>query len=462
MSQEEEKRTLFNKISSLRTDANSKVKNGLKEANEFIKNNDKIQFLLDLLATMDDVNAIKQEIIDSVHKESEEIEKQFKQTIVKALNDIVFCYSEATTPSHFISEGVTLKVAEIDFNQMLKIDPMSDVGSLIYMNQNNGLLSTDFNTFLYNVITTPDVYHPWGPQVGVDILLEAMFKNDHVEGNDILTIKINSRFQNVKFANFFREFITSMDLIDTKTMMNNLYDSVVGTVSFNSNKTLQEITDREEINEVIEKIMLDEEDKSKIDSFFEFNNKSRSKIEDAANGKLRGVFKTNESDQNAVEGRLSLGTLKRFSDSIDSMNNIIENEKIITDALNALGTFDINDSIPISNIPTINYKFVTNMVKNMGVVMSGIVLSPKIVIPFMLALKMSGLDENITDVKTFVKKNGNVFKNIVKSLNGLFLNNLTEKVTRKINTYVKEKIKKIKDEQLKNRKAQIDSLKPDI
>lgn len=453
MNNNDEKKNIFNKIASLKTDINSKVKNSLQDSNEFIKNNETIQFLIDLLKTLEDLNAVKNVIIDSINNETEMIEQEIKQIIIKNLNDIVFCYSEAKIPDSFINEGITLPVDKIDFMKMLLIDPKTDVGRLIYMDIENMTNSTDFNTFLYYVINNVNKPFIWGPQMRLDPIMTLTFKAEQNNEFDVINFKINDRFSNKKFSLFIRELINSLDLVDTKTLLNSLYDSVTGTLSFNSNKTLSQITNQEEINQLITNITNDVNLDANIDDYFNFDTSTTQNLEDKINMKLDGVFSIDDA-QNDLSGVLSLTSLTDVNNALNDLNDI---NVILSNALNSLGTIDLTETINQTNIPTINANMVVNIVKNLGVTLSNIIVSPKIVLPFMLALKFNGNDD-ISDVKTFIRKNGNVFKSLIKSINGIIINKLTDEVKKSITKLVNEKINNIKNEQLKNRKTQMGTL----
>ena len=49
-------------------------------------------------------------------------------------------------------DGVETKVTDIDFFNIMKVNPESLEGGLIYKDVLQGTLSTDFNTYLYNTI----------------------------------------------------------------------------------------------------------------------------------------------------------------------------------------------------------------------------------------------------------------------------------------------------------------------
>ena len=453
MNNKDSKKTIFNKVASLRTNINKTVKNKIETTNKFINNNETIQFLIDLLKTLENISEMARTIIDMIHKDAEKVEAEIKNIILKSINSLIYCSSDAKTPLKFIDDGITIKVSDIDFNQMLYINPMSDEGSFIYFDRDYGINSRDFNTFLYNVLKVPNTPHIWGPQGGFSQILTVKFMPAYNGMNDVILIKISPSYKNIKFTKFFHDLLESMDLIDTKTQLNSLIDSVYGTVSENSDSAFDTLRKKTEIDSVVNRMVEYGED---FDTSLNKVEKGANKLHNVLETKTKGLFSINDAESDKTSF-LSIGKLKTLNDNISSLQNVSDIDKVLVDALYSLGTIEQTITNDV-DIPTINYKFIENIVKNLGNIFVSVTVSPKIVLMILIAINHKSSNDEF-DIKTFMKNNSGLFNKIISGISGIIIGFLFKKCEKAIKKLVEEKIVKVLKEKAENRKKQLKTLK---
>ena len=81
--------------------------------------------------------------------------------------------------------GVELKVSDIDFFNIMKTDPNTFAGGLIYTDIPSGVNSTDFNTYLYNTIQSPAIATNWKIPGTTTEILESTFSESGSSNNTI-------------------------------------------------------------------------------------------------------------------------------------------------------------------------------------------------------------------------------------------------------------------------------------
>lgn len=443
-----EKQKVFSKIAAVKIDADTLIQNKNNLFQSASQNGDVTNFLLDLLKTLEDVNQMKDIIIDTIHRNSEDFEVKIKNTLKKSLNNIVLCFSDPTVPSNYLMSstgvGFETNVSNIDLTKLLKTNPTSEVGKLLYFDNNSGLNSNDLNVVLYTIINQPNTWVNWKN------ILHIRFSTQQT-----LQIKINNSYSGKKLSKFFWDFIEVIDLFDTRTLLNNLVDSYSGTIKFKMNKTKDQIHNEVVIDKIIENILKDDDDDEREPSgYFTFTNEDNVEIEDIVNARNNGTFVVDMA-YDSLEQMIGFDSLDSVDQQI-SNSSASEIEDIIQDALDSLGSID-SFEIGVSDIPILNLNFIETIVKNLSKLFTNAILSPKIILPFLIANHMVNGSISSTS-NEFIKNNLNVFKDIIRSIKnmvvGLILDRciklLTEIVLRKMSSIIKEKIT--------NRKKQINSL----
>lgn len=451
----------------------------LKTTNSFSSmNNDKkpIDFLLDLVQSLIGYEELKENIVDLLTKKLPELETEIKETLKIELKGFVSCGINPMMPQFLSSngQGVTIKVSEIDFFEILKTSPTSILGSLIYDDVNSGINSKDFNTFLYSnielnkSITTVNggTVSAWGASVSGSDILDLKFSPIGSTTNNIIKINANSNYNNKTLTDFNNAFIDSITLfglpgeINGDKILNNIVDNLFGTIALEVPKTASQLTKEGEINEVLNCILDSDENDVIDDSYFEFSNQQLSKIQFNVNNRKNGI-RIIETCGN-LPTSIPLETLLSVNDTFTATTttpNYIENKvKAMSDAIDTLSNAAASNSITI-NIPTIKWKFVLDLIKEFTKSIINIVLSPKLMTLFILNTKIIyGLASETPNAIEFMKKN----KQLLIAISKLILEQILKMLLKLALKYIAKKLaKKYSDdtiEQYKNYANQILSL----
>lgn len=448
MNFKKEKIDIFSKIASVKIDANSLLSNKTNSFASVDKTKGAvIPFLLDLFKSLEDVNQMKDIIIDSIYRNSEDIELKIKNILIKSLNEMVLCYADPKIPNSYLvssnTEGFKININHIDYTKLLKINPNSEDGKLLFFDNTLGTNSSDLNTFLYSVILTPNQWYNWKG------ILSIRYQNN------FYYVKINNSYQNKKLSKLFEDIINSIDLFNTKTLLNNLIDSYSATISYKVKKSKSQINNELIVDKIIDKIIdSDEDDVENNSGYFTFTNEDNQDIEDIINSRSNGTFVV-ETAYESLDEMLSYDSLNQMNTSLDNASQS-EIDSVIENALNSLGSIDVLD---VSNVdlPILNLNFIETMVKNLGKMFTNTILSPKIMLVFNMAKQLSG-DNTDTEITTFIKDNVNIIKMVITTIKNQIIGLILDRCLKLLKEIVFRKIQSIISEKLNNRKKQIRSL----
>lgn len=435
------------------------------------------EFLLDLVQSLIGYEELKENIVDILTRKLPEIELEIKKVLKLEIKGFVSCGINPTIPDFLKSNnsGVVLKLKNIDFFEIMKTEPTSAIGSLIYGDVDSGLNSTDFNTFLYSNISqnksdyTPNggTVSPWGSSVSGSDIIDLKFSPVGTNVNNIIKINANSNYDNKTLTEFNNAFIDSITLfglpnnIDGSKLLNNIVDNLFGTMSVEMGKTKSQLKKEAEINEVLNCILNSDENDVIDDSYFEFDNQQLTKIDTYVNNRKNGI-RVLETCGN-LPTIIPIDTLLSVNDTLsaatqNTTNPIESKVKAMTDAINQLADASASNSIPI-NVPTIKINFILDLIKDIMKSMINIILSPKLMTLFSLNYKIIyGIAQDFDGPIDFMKKNKQliiaiskiILEQIIKMLLKLALKYIAKKLAKK---YSQDKI-----EQGKNYVAQILSL----
>lgn len=444
------------------------------------------EFLLDLVQSLIGYEELKENIVDILTRKLPELEIKIKETLKLEIKGFVCCGINPLMPDFLKSNnsGVVLKLKNIDFFEIMKTEPTSAIGSLIYGDVNSGLNSTDFNTFLYSNIelnkseTTPNggTVSAWGTSVSGSDILDLKFSPvgptvqtalSPITINNIIKINANSNYDNKTLTDFNNDFIDSITLfglpnsIDGSKILNNIIDNLFGTMSVEIGKTKSQLKKEAEINEVLNCILNSDENDVIDDSYFEFDNQQLTKIDISVNNRKNGirVLETCGNLPTSIPIDTLLSVNDTLSASTQNTTNQIESKvKAMNDAINQLADESASNSIAI-NVPTIKINFILDLIKDMMKSMINIILSPKLMTLFSLNYKIIyGIAQDFDGPIDFMKKN----KQLIIGISKIILEQITKMLLTLALKYIAKKLAKKysqdKIEQGKNYVAQILSL----
>lgn len=421
------------------------------------------QFLIDLLNSLVGFEALKEFVVDTISFKLPQIEVSVKDGIKKELKELVSCSVNPSIPDWFKygGSGVETKVTDIDFFNIMKVNPDSLEGSLIYKNVPPGVNSQDFNTYLYYTIQNNDTPENWGDStVGVNIL-ETTFSETSTTANNVLKFTTSSTYIDKTLTDFNNDFIDSLTMfgapntLDSTIMINMIFEELFGSISSspNINKSKKQLKLEAEFKHVLD-CVLDSEDDIISDNFFTFDNPTLAKIDEEVNNKKNGIsfIKTcgniptsiTSSDLNDTQNTINNTT-------VNNVPNKQEESKAILQSLDNLADTQASFSNNPQDILTIKTDFFTEIIKKLTRIIMSLVISPKFITLFAINHRIIyGQNNGYNGAVDFIKKNRKLVKSvaeiirniILELLLSLVLKILMEKLSQK---YIDDGIEKAKN-----------------
>jgi len=452
---------------------------GKKDAEKEAINNKKnkvFEFLTKLSLIVTSFESIKKVFIDTISSKLPMVEKEIKTELKKELKEILSCNIDPSIPAWLKTEGISIKVKEIDFLDMLKNDPTSIGGGLIYNDEKTGLASTDFNTFLYHVIeknkSVPNVdggtYFPWGNATVKGDFLDVRFSpkgtiNNKQESN-VLNFKPNANAINMTLNQFNDKFIDSINIFGSAgsdKVIGKLMDDIFGSIKSNLKLPEAKLVEEEKFKKSVECIINAENEVD--DSFFSFSNEEINQMERDLKKRKKGIVVLDCCKANPL--KLDTQVL------IDGQNDIKnshenppptfnkETSKLAAvqrtvDSITKNATSLVVDPIDIKNI---NVNFILDMFKKLPLSLISFVISPKLIAIYAVNHQIIyGKDTSFKDPIDFIKKNKNMFKKICKTIAGMVIKALLALIIQKL---VVKLQKKLTDDIIEHNKGYVKQVK---
>lgn len=391
-----------------------------------------LEFTLDLFRIFFGSQRIKDEftlfLVTELKSLSKDLISYFKQNII----DYMFCQIDIDISDEFFS-GITFSIKEIDFFEILKIDPDSELGRLYYEDYENNL-----NKLLYQAINNPGVEYNWN-----DILLITSI-------NQSITVKVHPSFQGKTVYDFVNAYFAKVEFFNDVTIISDLVDGVFGVVSSAVSNAISKrgLRNREQFNVLMDRIL---DDVTIDDSFYTFNDEE---IERRIKQKKEGYFEFVDCEINFVKYDYNL--LQGF---VDDLTNVSQyNEEIYNTNFDYL----INQTSP-TVAPSDKNTYQNNIfLEFFRQISKSIVLklfSPKQILFIKLFRKMvKKPDVDISFLGFFKEHRKFIFDIVKKHVVGAILRYLIVIITKELNKFVAENNLKKEQEQLKQYILQITSL----
>lgn len=483
MSTLEKKNKITSKIASTKVmiaDKSNKFNKKKTEALESFNNKKGkvVEFLTDLLTILVGFKLLIDTIVDTFTYYLSKIEKEIKKGLKIELKSIVSCGINPSLPDFLKSTGtgIIIEVNKIDFFDVFKVDPNSKSGKLLYKDiVNPAYNSGDFNTFLYGVIQDDNVLHYW-KNTSNSPLLSIIFNSQgtSIRPNNSLTIKAAPSYDNKKLTDLNNDFLNTITLFNTQGIINRILDSIYGSISFSINKSKKQLINEAKINTVIEKMMDADANDIISDEYFTFSNDETFEHEERATLRQQGVHVLQLSKP--TNASIPLSMLSDMNDQLSLPNlSAIQQKAIISENLSKMANQTTAKNIPslppmpnIPNLPTmptmpsvpdnvsIKLSFTTEIFKNFTKTIISSVLSPKVIMIFLINLKIVyGPNAVYEDGVDFIKKNKNIFKSLIKGITTIIIKILLGLALKEIAKIVAKAIVKKRIEKMKHKKEQM-------
>ncbi len=436
----DQKKKVFGNIAALRTLTESFPK--LKASSSFSSINNggnSIIFLTDLIKSLIGYEALVTSVTDIMSYSLKSIESEIKIVLKQELKSIVSCGVDPSIPSFLKSTGagVNFEVNKIDFTDLFLIDPNSTSGLLLYNNVTNPLTnSTDLNTFLFGIIQDDTVPYGWGLMTPIqNDVLNVKFTSQGVGviPNNTFNVKASTAYDNAPktLTDLNNDYIDSITLFNSENIINNIIDIIFGSISVNVKKTTKQLENDEKINNVVDCIVNSDDDDVIDDSYFTFSNDEVYVHEESANFRKKGIKKLDCCSK--VAASIPVTFLTDFNNQMLTATTTAQKNEIIAKNLDKMANQTTANSNNTSDHVSIKLNFVQEILNNLIRAIVGIVLSPKVVLIFMLNYKIIyGPTATFTDGVDFIKKNKTLFKNIMKKISAMIIKLLITIALKKI------------------------------
>lgn len=459
-----EKAEVFGQIAALRVSSEGYPKFSISNSLPSISQaTNSLDFLVDLSKALIGFESLKETLVDVLTHNLDNIEDDVKKALKTALKQLVSCGINPSLPDSFINDGIDLELRKVDLLEVFKVNPTTDAGKLLYNDVNTGTNSTDFNTFMYEVIQDNGGTSSWGNQtLGSDILDVNFTQNasDSFSPNNVINFKPSSNYSSNKLTDFNNDYIDSIKLFNTNKLINQIIESIFGSISLKINKNKRTIESEIKIQDIIDRIINADEDITIDDSFFQFNNEEISDIEGRAEMRRKGMTIVTTCD-NAVS-RIKFDSITSLDEDLEPYNGatspalIEEKTTIVRNSLDTLAQ-ESADNVNTNDKFTVQLNFIERMLKTIMNALVSVIISPKLIA--ILALNHNIIYGTTFDsVEDFMKKNKILITTVLTAVREAVVSVILERVLREVKTLVSENIIKTQIERVKNQKAQLSSL----
>jgi len=464
-----EKSNVFGQIAALRVSSEGYPKMSLLNSLESIsQKTNSLDFLIDLHKALIGFESLKESLVEVLTYNLEEIELEIKKALKKSLKSMVSCSINPSIPQDFIDNGITLELNKIDLLDIFKVDPLSSAGKLFYDDRESLLNSTDFNTYLYNTIQDNGGTNAWGLQTTNNEILQIRFDengSDANSPNNTINVKPSDYYSNTaynrKLPDLNNDYIDSIKLFNPQKLINNIIESIFGTLSIHIGKSKEQIKNEIRIEDIINRIINTDEEIVIDDSYFLFSNEEISSIDYRA--EIRRQGKTIITTCGNVESTVSIENLSNLNDELDDLNDEPNTPQLIeitnTIVKSGLDTLADNSADNVNEKDKLNIKinFIEKMLKHLMSAIVNVILSPKLII--ILAVNHAIVyGETFNNTEDFISKNRSLITEVLKTIRNAVIAILMEKILKQIKILVTDNIIKTQIERVKFKKAQTASL----
>ncbi len=445
------KKKVFGNIAAAKTLTEGIPKLKLSSSFPSINNGgNSITFLTDLIKSLIGYEALVETVVNILTRSLTDIEREIKKALKSELKSIVSCGVDPSLPAWIKSTtptGLVVEVNKIDFMDLLKVDPDSIGGKLLYGD------STDFNRFLYDTIQMGGTPNTWNG------MLEVRFDAVGVGGNpnNTFVIKAAAGYDTKTLTDLNNDFIDSLKLFNSEGIINRIIDTIFGSISVSVKKTTKQLENEAKINNVVDCMVNADTDDVIDNNFFSFTNEEVYVHQQEADLRQKGIVKLECC--NKIAASIPVSLLTNLNTQLSAATTTQEQQAVISTNLNQMAEQTTVNSTNSSDNIAIKLNFFQQIIETIVKAIVGVILSPKVVTIFMVNYKIIyGPDAEYGDGVDFIKKNKNLIRNITKSISAMIIKILVSIALKKIGELVADSAIQKQKEKGKNRLAQILSL----
>lgn len=264
---------------------------------------------------------------------------------------------------------------------------------------------------------------------------------------EIIKKKLKDKDFEMKFNKTIFEFnydyIYSLKLFDSKTLISQIINSLLGLgSSLSASFSVEQKVVEAKISEIVKKV-IESDDTSSSDCYYTFSNDEYDALLKDATNKYSGVYQTNSA--NGSYGYVDTEEILNSLRSIKQSDNLVEQQTSISKTLEEIM---VTVAQPASISEECKFSFGFNFIKDfiMQTVTQIVlqVLSPKVAILYKINAAIMGSEvDNLKSWEDFLRKFQNVIFNIIKQVKDIIVEELYKFVMDKLKPLLELMISKI-------------------
>lgn len=364
------------------------------------------------------------------------IKSKIPQIIVDEMMNQLGCSQEQTYDPQ---GGIYIPVESVDLFGTLKVSPDTTVGKLTYETPKITVQNAPFsmNKELYQRIQNENV--SYSDSYGQDYLgsskqslfdLTYVTKDGNGNNGNFFKVDLKNRADNVNLiSQFMVDYFNSIEIVNTKNIFLQLFQTLFGAVSIDLKMGVGQVEDGEYFQKILTRILgLCFDDRSEIDvsgnakvapldgvdeSFFELTDIDLREIESRLSNIQQGVIEY----QDCTNVKLPVDTQAIFNNLLQILD-IDDNDSAKTTALLNQTVNSVKGNTGWPQIDSIGIKIDNEIIKSLPKALYSAVLSPKVLLPFMVMFK--ALENALANTATSAVNqvyNLKTFLNVFKKLN---------------------------------------------
>jgi hypothetical protein len=210
-----------------------------------------------------------------------------------------------------------------------------------------------------------------------------------------------------------------------------MVNTIFGSISFSLGKTRKQLESEAKIDAVIDKIVNADESQTISDTYFTFDNEENSKIQREADERKRGIIKIKAST--TFDASVPESSLTSFNDEMGTAVTTQQKKEVLASNLDKMADKTTDKSPNPQDKVSIKLNFIQNIINTLIKSIVGVVLSPKVVLIFLVNFKIVyGPTATYGDGVDFIKKNKALFKRVIKKITTMIIKMLLVIALKKI------------------------------
>ncbi len=455
MSLNDDKKKIFGEIAALRVSTETfpkfNISNSLSSLDNLKSSN--VDFLTDLIKSLIGCEELQKIIADFLTNNIGDVEDEIKSGLKSTLNSLVSCNINPSIPDSikYSGDGYNINIKNIDYLNIFLTNPDSPEGGLIYNDISSGINSTDCNTFLFNILQTPNYEFNWGANTGDNDILSFKFNPPSLP-NNTLNIKVSEYYSdNKKLVDLNNDYIDSIDFLDINKIISTTFDLLFGVLS--TNKSDKQLNQETKLEALIDRL-INTENTIIDDSFFQFSNEELVDFEILSSNR-KNKIQSLKIDKD-VDISVNLDDILSIKNNISGVSStFIVNQEIIK-GLDKI-TNNATNQLSNSDSTGIKLNIIDGLIKKITTAIINIVLSPKLMLIYNLNYFLV-TGESINDPLEFISKNRNLIKSVIDSIKSVLTTYLTNLIMKEVTDLVEQHLIEVLKEKQKLLRAQLSSL----